>query len=117
MKTVMRTFLIGIMNRMLRNYGSAGLLRKSLISGIMRYAPGQMFCREFGGVISAYLDDEMSPDERRRFEFHLAACPRCLRQMEEFRIAVLLARSSASAEPPDVPPDLARIIIAAMRSG
>lgn len=111
----MRSLAVRIMSRMLRNYDSAGPIRKRMISLVMHRFPGQMSCRAFGDFLSAYLDDEMTPRERRRFEFHLAACPRCLTHLEEFRVAMILARSSGSQQMPDMPQELISAITAATR--
>lgn len=115
MTAPMRTLAVRIMNRMLRNYDSAGPIRKRMISLFMHWFPGQMSCREFGDFLSVYLDDEMTPAERRRFEFHLAACPRCLTHLEEFRVAMILARSTGIQQVPEVPDELLSAVTAVTR--
>jgi anti-sigma factor RsiW len=34
-------------------------------------------CAEYGPEVSAYLDDGLAPDERRRVELHLGGCASC----------------------------------------
>lgn len=43
-----------------------------------------MSCDQFKSIMMAYLDGELSPEERSRFERHLADCPRCKRDLSEF---------------------------------
>lgn len=115
MTATMRALAIRIMRRMLRDYDSAGPTHKRMVSLVMHRFPGQMPCREFGDFLSAYLDDEMTPAERRRFEFHLAACPRCLTHLEEFRVAMILARSNGVYQTPAVPDELLTAVTAVTR--
>jgi len=44
-----------------------------------------MSCHEFKQWMSAYLDDELGADARRRFEEHLRACPACTRELADLR--------------------------------
>jgi anti-sigma factor RsiW len=34
-------------------------------------------CREFVDLVTDYLEDALSPEDRRRFEHHLAVCEGC----------------------------------------
>jgi len=42
-----------------------------------------MNCEEFKARISAYVDDELEPDQRKRLEEHLANCPSCRQELAE----------------------------------
>ena len=44
-----------------------------------------MSCDEFDRMAGAYLDGELSGEERRRFEEHLAACDACTRELAELK--------------------------------
>jgi anti-sigma factor RsiW len=59
-------------------------------------------CRELVELITDYLEDRLSPVDRRRFEAHLATCDACRTYMEQFRqtIRVLgrLPEESLSSE-------------------
>jgi predicted anti-sigma-YlaC factor YlaD len=44
-----------------------------------------MACRELVEVVTDYLEDAMSPDERRRFEKHLRECPYCIEYLDQMR--------------------------------
>ena len=44
-----------------------------------------MACAELVEVITDYLEGALGPDDRRRFEAHLAACPYCLTYLDQTR--------------------------------
>ena len=44
-----------------------------------------MSCDEFRSMISAYVDGELTPDQRERLESHLSACDACKRELAEVR--------------------------------
>jgi anti-sigma factor RsiW len=48
----------------------------------------EMPCRELVELITDYLEDRLSPVDRRRFEAHLATCEACATYMEQFRQTV-----------------------------
>ena len=109
----LRAMILRMMNRMLSDYDTAGPMKKRMISLFMHHFPGQITCEEFGDFMGDYLDDIMDFPERRRFEFHLRACPMCRTYMEEYRAAVYLARASSSDAPVEVPQELINAILAA----
>ena len=41
-----------------------------------------------GAHMSAYLDDELRPDERRRLEEHVHWCPQCRHMLETLRLTL-----------------------------
>lgn len=45
----------------------------------------EMPCQELVELVSDYLEDRLSPEDRARFEQHLAACDACRTYMEQFR--------------------------------
>jgi tetratricopeptide (TPR) repeat protein len=51
--------------------------------------------------LSDYLDDELTVDDRRQIEAHLAACGDCRRTLEELR-AVVARAGALPSRPPDV---------------
>jgi anti-sigma factor RsiW len=51
-------------------------------------------------VLSAYLDDELAPDERRGVDAHLAACPECRSDLEAERDVRQLVRDLPAVDPP-----------------
>ena len=48
----------------------------------------EMPCRELVEVITDYLEDQLSPDDRARFEAHLAECSACRLYLEQFRVTI-----------------------------
>lgn len=112
--TVMRRIILGMTTRMMARYDQSSATMKSMISLVLRYAPGQMTCEEFGEFIGAYHDGEMSPALLRKFEFHLAACPKCDALLKDYSAAVVLARASGDAVP-EPPLDLKHAILSAVR--
>lgn len=46
---------------------------------------GELTCREFVELVTDYLEDELGPDLRRRFETHVAGCPGCERYLDQVR--------------------------------
>jgi hypothetical protein len=51
--------------------------------------------------ICAYLDNELSPEERRRFEEHIESCDACRQELEEMRELVGLCTSLPQQELPE----------------
>jgi anti-sigma factor RsiW len=48
-------------------------------------------CREMVQLVTAYLEDELSPQDRRRFERHLRSCEGCTTYVEQMRETIRLA--------------------------
>ena len=44
-----------------------------------------MPCRELVELVTDYLEDRLSPDDRSRFEEHLVQCEACRAYLEQFR--------------------------------
>ncbi len=47
-------------------------------------------CVELVELVTEYLDGALTPDERDRFERHLAACSGCTAYVEQFRETIRL---------------------------
>jgi anti-sigma factor RsiW len=45
----------------------------------------EMPCRELVELVTDYLEDQLSPIDRARFEAHLADCEACRTYLEQFR--------------------------------
>ena len=45
----------------------------------------EMPCNELVELVTEYLEDRLSPQDRARFEAHLAACEACRTYLEQFR--------------------------------
>jgi Anti-sigma-K factor rskA, C-terminal/Putative zinc-finger len=56
---------------------------------------------EIHGAVGSYVVDALDPDEREEFEAHLAACPTCRREVQEFgETAAELSLLAGAAPPP-----------------
>ena len=47
-------------------------------------------CKELVELVTDYLEGRLSPEDRRRFDEHLAACDGCTRYVEQFRTTIRL---------------------------
>ena len=47
-----------------------------------------MDCNELVELVTAYLDDALDPQTRRRFDEHLLLCDGCQNYLEQFRVTV-----------------------------
>jgi anti-sigma factor RsiW len=79
-----------------------------------------MTCRELADFLMAYLDDELAPESRAIFEYHLSRCTNCVHYLYSYE-QVVLATKDAFAETEHtlapVPEELVQAILAARRSG
>jgi Putative zinc-finger len=62
--------------------------------------------------LSAYLDDALAPDERRRVQAHLESCPECRRELASLRETVALLQR---VQPARAPAGFAARVVAAAR--
>jgi anti-sigma factor RsiW len=76
-----------------------------------------MTCRELIEFLMDYLDGELGPEERARFDAHLAECPMCVAYLETYQQAVRLGKAVLAPPgeevPAEVPDDLVRAVLAA----
>lgn len=47
---------------------------------------GGLNCRQFVELVTDYLEGQLPPDIRRRFETHVAGCPGCARYLDQIRV-------------------------------
>ncbi len=64
-----------------------------------------MTCRDLVELVTDYLDDALSPEERARFEEHLDMCEGCREHLDQVRttLAVLDVMPETDAARGDVP--------------
>ena len=67
---------------------------------------------EIHGAVGSYVVNALDPDELDEFEAHLAVCPTCAREVQEFGETAAELSLLASATPP--PPALRSSILAAI---
>ena len=60
-----------------------------------------MACDDYKDLLMSYLDDELSAEQRRQFEEHLAGCPDCAGELEEFKKLKAITDEVALVEPED----------------
>lgn len=53
-------------------------------------APDELSCRELVELITDYLEDALSADDRARFHRHLATCPHCRAYLDQMRLTIAL---------------------------
>jgi anti-sigma factor RsiW len=71
-------------------------------------------CRELSEFLADYLADELGPDERLRFEEHLAECPECVAYLRSYAETRQLVKDAFEDGPlPPPPEELVRAILAA----
>lgn len=51
-------------------------------------------CREALDFIMAYLDGELTPDQRHEFERHLGVCPSCVNYLNSYKATVTLGKAA-----------------------
>lgn len=75
-------------------------------------------CHEVIDFLGAYLDDELPPAVRTRFDEHVAVCPACVGYIETYRQTQVLTRRAAEQEAQEddlAPEPLVQAILAARR--
>lgn len=48
----------------------------------------EMSCRELVELVTAYREGQLAPDDRARFDAHLAICPPCVHYVEQLDLTV-----------------------------
>ena len=57
-------------------------------------------CRDVRPLLSAYMDNDLTPDELRVVQAHVAACPECAALLAEYRQVRALVRALPQPQPP-----------------
>lgn len=80
-----------------------------------------MTCHEVLDFLMAYLDGELSDEQRREFDRHLAVCPSCVNYLEGYKATIQLTRNAMRGEgqaaDPGVPEGLIKAIREARKRG
>jgi anti-sigma factor RsiW len=53
--------------------------------------PYGMTCAELVELVTDYVEDALSPEERARIDAHLSICPPCVHVIEQWRTVIALA--------------------------
>ena len=51
----------------------------------------ELVCQQVVELVTDYLEDSLSAEDRRRFEHHLAGCPHCTEYLAQMRETIRLA--------------------------
>ncbi|HEX42538.1 MAG TPA: hypothetical protein ENN81_10845, partial [Phycisphaerales bacterium] len=60
-----------------------------------------MTCHDYKDLMMGYLDDELTPEQRNRFEIHLSGCDSCRADLKQFRKLKAITDEVTLAEPED----------------
>jgi anti-sigma factor RsiW len=58
----------------------------------------ELSCQELVELVTDYLEGAMAPEERERFDAHVADCPGCDIYLEQMRTTIALAGAGADLE-------------------
>ena len=58
-------------------------------------------CREVVELVTDYLEGQLTPGDRERFEMHLAICEPCVTYLEQMRLTIGAAGALDDAKIPD----------------
>lgn len=76
----------------------------------------RLTCREFIEFLWQYESEELSPEERARFDDHLARCAPCVRYLQSYRETISIGKAAFAPTdeplPTDVPEELIEAILA-----
>jgi len=70
---------------------------------VFRKRQPELACQEVVELISDYLEDALSPSDRRRLEQHLAGCPHCTAYLAQMRETL---RVAGRLTPEDLSPEM-----------
>lgn len=60
-----------------------------------------MTCHDYKNVMMGYLDNELEPEQKETFEEHLASCPECKSELQEFKRLKQITDEVSLVEPED----------------
>jgi len=77
-------------------------------------------CEHLLGFLTDYVENNLAPDERARFEEHLAVCPDCVNYLRNFQTTLRACQCARGPEPTEesapIPENLVQAILAARKS-
>lgn len=71
-----------------------------------------MRCRELVELVTAYLEGALSPEDRMRFEAHLAQCDGCTTYLDQMRRTIEL---TGTLRIDDISPEAERLLLQTFR--
>jgi anti-sigma factor RsiW len=73
----------------------------------------EMGCKELVEIITQYLEGALSPQDRPRFEEHLAICPGCQTYLDQMRVTI---RALGKLTEESISPQARAALLAAFRN-
>ena len=73
----------------------------------------RLLCRDCVEFLDDYLDGQLKPDVRAKFESHLAQCPPCRDYLKTYQDTIRLGHSLCDDQEATVPEALVKAILAA----
>lgn len=71
------------------------------------HSPKDPLCRRVFESLSEYLDGELTPEDCRQVEAHIADCPPCVDFLESLKETIAASRHlDLHAAPPSMPPEV-----------
>jgi anti-sigma factor RsiW len=70
-------------------------------------------CQELVELVTDYLEGALSPEDRQRFEQHLAICPGCRTYVDQMRLTI---RTMGSLTEASIAPDAKQALLRVFRS-
>ncbi|MDJ0910465.1 MAG: zf-HC2 domain-containing protein [Woeseiaceae bacterium] len=90
-------------------------LMRRLKGTMLRRMHGMITCREFEEFVLRYLNDELEPKQKKRFEWHLRICRECREYLAAYKRTVEIGKAVLGREddsvPDDVPEDLIKAVL------
>jgi anti-sigma factor RsiW len=68
-----------------------------------------LVCRELVELVTEYLSEALTADDRARFEHHLSECPPCTTYLAQMRATIALAGTLSSSASTGAQPELLRV--------
>jgi len=69
---------------------------------LLRKRRDPLVCKQAVALMTEYLENDLSPRDRERFEQHLAGCPHCTEYLAQMRATIAAA---GQVEPDDLDPE------------
>ena len=69
---------------------------------LLRKRRDPLVCKQAVALMTEYLENDLSPRDRARFEQHLAGCPHCTEYLAQMRATIAAA---GHVEPDDLEPE------------
>jgi anti-sigma factor RsiW len=77
--------------------------------------PPDLPCNQFVELVTDYLDDAMTSDERARVDAHLAGCPYCADVLAQWQTVIAVAGALKEDEVGSIDPTLRASLMTAFR--